>query len=111
MQGSLDEVLAALERVSNEMAHADGVPIDELVRLVARRQTLVDRIAAFQPLAPSVCERLGSIVRKGAIAEGRLNAAREALRMDIENMSRMQRFAGGLSQTVPERRPRLNTRG
>lgn len=111
MRGSLEEVLAALERVTSEMARADGLPIDALVRMVARRQMLVDRIAAFQPLDPSVCERLGSIVRKGAIAEGRLDVARQALRQDIENMSRVQRFAGQLSHTVPERRPRLNTRG
>jgi len=111
MRGSLDEVLTALERVSGEMAAADGVPIDTLIRLIAQRRVLIDRIAAFQPLDPSVCERLGSIVRKGAIAECRLNTAREALRLDIENMSRMQRFAGELSHTVPGHQPRLNTRG
>ena len=111
MRGSLDEVLTALESVSNEMACADGIPLDALVRMIARRQMLVERIAAFQPLDASVCERLGSIVRQGAIAESRLNIAREALRTEIENMSRMQRFAGELSHTVPERRSRLNTRG
>jgi hypothetical protein len=107
----LEDVLTALERLSAEMARADGPPLDGLVKMIARRQALVERIAAFQPLDPAVCERLGGIVRMGAAAGGRLAEVRECLRRDIESMGRVRRFAEELGHTIPGRAPRLNTRG
>jgi ABC-type transporter Mla subunit MlaD len=111
MLGTLEDVLGALDRLSAEMAREDAPPIEELVASVARRQALVERIAAFQPLDPAIAERLEHIVRLGNTAASRLNSARESLRRDIEEMDRMRRFAEGLGHTVPERAPRLNTRG
>ena len=111
MLGSLEDVLGALDRLSAEMAREDGPPIGELVEAIARRQALVERIAAFQPLDPAIAGRLDRIVRLGDTAVHRLNSARESLRRDIEEMDRMRRFAEGLGHTVPDRAPRLNTRG
>jgi hypothetical protein len=109
--GSLEDVLGALERLSAEMARSDAPPLFEMVQMIARRQALVERIAAFQPLAIAVAERLDRIVRMGDTAAGRLGVARESLRRDIEEMDRVRRFAEGLGHTVPDRAPRLNARG
>jgi hypothetical protein len=111
MRGSLDDVLTALERLTAELARADGPPLDLMVKMIARRQALVERIAVFQPLDPAVHERLSGIVRMGAAAGGRLNDVRECLRRDIESMGRVRRFAEELGHTIPDRAPRLNTRG
>jgi hypothetical protein len=109
--GSLEDVLGALDRLSAEMAREDGPPLAQLVECIARRQALVERIAAFQPLNPAIAEQLDRIARLGDTAATRLHAGREALRRDIEEMDRMRRFAEGLGHTVPDRAPRLNTRG
>ena len=77
MVGSLEDVLGALDRLSAEMAREDGPPIEQWVLSIARRQALVERIAAFQPLDPAIAERLEHIVRLGDAAANRLNAARE----------------------------------
>ena len=111
MLGSLEDVLGALDRLSAEMAREDGLPLEQLVERIARRQALVERIAAFQPLDPAIAERLDRIARLGDIAATRLDVGREALRRDLEEMDRMRRFAEGLGHTVPDRAPRLNTRG
>ena len=111
MRGSLEDVLTALERLSGEMARADGPPLSAMVPMIARRQALVERLAAFQPLDPAVRQRLCGLLRTGAIIAGRLDTGRESLRYEIESLDRMQRFAQGLSQTVPDNAPRLNTRG
>jgi hypothetical protein len=111
MRGSLEDILGSLERLSTEMAGTEGPPLDALIKMIARRQALVERIAAFEPLDPAVRERLERIVRMGALIGSRLNAARESLRREIENMGRVQRFAGELGHTLPSRAPRLNTRG
>jgi len=111
MVGSLVDVLSALDRLTAEMAGVDKRPIADLVDAIARRQALIERLAAFQPLDPAIAERLARIVKLGDTAAIRLNAARESLRRDIEEMDRMRRFAEGLGHTVPDRTPRLNARG
>ena len=111
MRGCVEDVLSALERLSAEMARHDGPALTELVGMVARRQALVERIAAFLPLDPAVGKRLDRILRMGDTAADRLNTARESLRRDIENVDRVRLFAEGLGHTVPDRAPRLNTRG
>ena len=111
MLGSLEDVLGALERLSAEMAREDGPPLEHLVESIARRQALVERIAAFQPLDPTIAERLERIVRLGDTAATPAGSGRESLRRDIEEMDRMRRFAEGLGHTVPDRTPRLNARG
>jgi hypothetical protein len=109
--GTLEDVLTSLERMSAEMARADGPPLAALIPMIARRQILVERIAAFQPLHPDVRDRLAGLVRSGAIIAGRLNVERESLRREIESLARTQRFAEGVSHTVPESGHRVNTRG
>jgi hypothetical protein len=111
VRGSLEDVLVALERLSAEMAREDVLPVGTLVQTIARRQSLVERIAAFQPLDPTLRERLDGILRMGDRANVRLNTARESLRREIENLDRLRLFAEGLGHTVPDRAPRLNTRG
>jgi hypothetical protein len=109
--GSVEDVLGALDRLSADMAREDAPPIGELMAAVARRQALIERLAAFQPLDPAIAERLAHIAKLGDTAAIRLDAAREALRREIEEMDRMRRFAEGLGHTVPDRAPRLNARG
>ncbi|MEI9973596.1 MAG: hypothetical protein WDO73_17065 [Ignavibacteriota bacterium] len=111
MLGSLEDVLGALERLSAEMARPDGPPLPELTQMIARRQALVERIAAFQPLDAALAVRLDGIARLGVVAGDRLDAARESLRQEIEEMERVRRFSEGLGHTVPDRAPRLNARG
>ncbi len=111
MIGSVEDLLGALERLSADMARPDGPVLAELVRMVAHRQALIERIAVFQPLDPALGERLHEILRMGDVASNCLNVARESLRSDIENMDRMRRFGEGLGHTVPDPAPRLNTRG
>jgi len=111
VRGSLEDVVTALERLSAEMVRADGPPLDVLVKMIARRQALVERIAAFEPLDPAVRERLGGLVRMGAAIGSKLNIARESLRQEVAAMDSVGRFAEGLSHTVPGRAPRLNARG
>ena len=110
MRGSLEDVLTALERLSAAMARSDGPLLEGLVKGIARRQVLVERVAAFQPLDRSACERLGGVVRMGADIGRRLNLARESLRREIAAQDGVRRFAEGLSHTLPGRAPRLNTR-
>lgn len=111
MRGSIEDVLTALERLSAEIARPDGPALVEFVRMVARRQVLIERIAAFQPLDPAMGERLDGILRMGRAASERLHVARESLRRDLEDMDRVRRFGEGLGHTVPDRAHRLNTRG
>jgi len=111
MRGSLEDVLHALENLCMEMAGPDAPPLTELVEMIARRQALVERLAAFQPLDPAVGARLEGILRMGALASERLDVGRESLRQDIENLEGVRRFAEGLGHTVPDRAPRLNTAG
>lgn len=111
MPALLGNVLTELESLTREMAGAEGVPLETLDEMMARRKTLVDKVAALRPLDASARERIGGIVRMGAAIDSHLGGIRESLRQEIASVGRARCFAEELSRTIPFPAHRLNTRG